>query len=157
MFSFLHPVCVCCKRLLHTKLISNDCTHTVLLLQKHALHFTQFIFLFTPPINSFFCLLSFKFSYFAPGRHSATALFSPLLGIADCVREPIHPSLLEVGGGGQSWRWCRCSVFFVAVEEEEGQDSESCGGRFSALSGQQLQHLLPLSGNHTGCYCSRQR
>lgn len=57
--------------------------------------------------------------------------------IAVCVCEPIHPFLLEVGGGGQYWRWCRCSVFFVAVEEEEeGQDSESCGGRFSALSGQ---------------------
>lgn len=51
-------------------------------------------------------------------------------------------------------------MFFVAVEEEEeleGRDSESCGGRFSAPSGQQLQHLLPLSGNHTVCYCSRQR
>lgn len=69
-----------------------------------------------------------------------------------------YPPRLTRGGRWRPvWRWCRCSVFFVAVEEEEGQDSESCGRRFSALSGQQLQHLLPLSGNHTGCYCSRQR
>lgn len=95
----------------------------------------------------------FKYSYFAPGRYSATTL---CFSLKTLQTEPIHPFFLEVGGGGQSWRWCRCSVFFVAVEEE-GQDSESCGGRFSALSGQQLQHLLPLSANHTGCYCSRQR
>jgi len=40
--------------------------------------------------------------------------------------------------------------------EGGGIQSPAVGG-FSALSGQQLQHLLPLSGNHTGCYCSRQR
>lgn len=85
-------------------------------------------------------------------RDTPFVLF-PSQDTADC--ELIHPDLLEVGGGGRSWRWCRSSGFFVAVEEEEVQDSESCGGRFSALSGQQLQHLLPLSGNHTGCYCSQ--
>lgn len=77
--------------------------------------------------------------------------FFPPLVEGGC--EPINPALPEVGGRGLSWRWCRCSVFFVAVEEE-GQGSESCGGRFGALSGQQLQHLLPLNSNHTGCYCS---
>lgn len=76
-----------------------------------------------------------------------------VIPLVDGGCEPIHPVLLEVGGRGLSWRWCRCSVFFVAVEEE-GQGSESCGGRFGALSGQQLQHLLPLNSNHTGCYCS---
>ena len=106
------------------------------------------------PFFIFLCLLN---SHTLLQGHTLPLLFFPPQDTADCVREPSHPALLEVGGGGQSWRWCRCSVFFVAVEEEEGQDSESCGGRFSALSGQQLQHLLPLRGNHTGCYCSRQR
>lgn len=35
-------------------------------------------------------------------------------------------------------------MFFVAVEEEVGWDSESCGGRFSALSGQQLSSICSL-------------
>lgn len=90
----------------------------------------------------------------------------PPQDVADCcVREPIHPSLPEVGGGGPELALVSLLCVLCGCggggggggEEEEGQDSESCGGRFSALSGQRLQHLLPLSGNHTGCYCSRQR